>query len=523
MKKGFYYNKLGLGLFLFCTLLSEAYASAPVWTYNPLTATSMTVRANESAIVQYRVTNQSPKHHTLRMQPIRGITSSGCVNSLGYKESCVLTLQINGSLLAGNVVGGPVLCEQYNPQLCFRPMLSVQLNVQTASPLPPPASTTLQINTQNLGLSVNDSLQPELTGNPRSFVITNTGSKTALNVTYSVSPALPSGTTISPASCGTMAPGDTCTLVVTPGSTPSVAAASPPAPNIVTVKGTNTNAVTVAVNVLTYGSIYQEGYIFQVDDTQGCSSTPCTGSIGGKIVSLTDQAPAAPNGVVWSSNGTNSTTVSLDAVPYVAEFSEADPLFGQPSYAYSITFFNLSYPSLTPPPASLFTPCLGPSDGKCNTGNIINFYSYFIPYIPSYGVTPLTMYAAGLCDQYAIDSNGHSPCSSGTCYNDWYLPAICEMGPFVPGGTSMCSIYPQANILSNLTLLMGDPFNPSPSTSCPLGHNCIYGDYWSSTESNLNFQDWVVTEHFDSASGAQPRTTPKSSLFGVRCVRPLSP
>lgn len=33
-------------------------------------------------------------------------------------------------------------------------------------------------------------------------------------------------------------------------------------------------------------------------------------------------------------------------------------------------------------------------------------------------------YAAKLCRDFSVDSQGHTPCQTGnTCYNDWFLPA----------------------------------------------------------------------------------------------------
>ncbi|NNM60125.1 MAG: hypothetical protein HKM04_09975 [Legionellales bacterium] len=40
-------------------MITTAQAGTPVWTFTPLTATTITVAANGSAIVQYQITNQS--------------------------------------------------------------------------------------------------------------------------------------------------------------------------------------------------------------------------------------------------------------------------------------------------------------------------------------------------------------------------------------------------------------------------------------------------------------------------------
>lgn len=124
-------------------LASLAHAGIPVWTIIPLTATTLTVPANSTATVEYLVTNQSLRRHTLQMTPIAGITQAvapgrcGPVFSLGAQESCILTLVINSDSLAGPVVGGPQICQQNSLQ-CYQPSVANSLNItKTAAPIPP--------------------------------------------------------------------------------------------------------------------------------------------------------------------------------------------------------------------------------------------------------------------------------------------------------------------------------------------------------------------------------------------------
>ncbi|KTD14702.1 transmembrane protein [Legionella hackeliae] len=122
-------------------MITTVFAGAPLWTFEPLTDTKIKVPANGTAIVQYRVTNQSRKTHTLTMQPMRGIRqiTSGlnvCRNPfiLRSKNSCILSLQINGSQLKRPITDGPVVCQQGNLNQCYRPSAANTLDI-TKGPL----------------------------------------------------------------------------------------------------------------------------------------------------------------------------------------------------------------------------------------------------------------------------------------------------------------------------------------------------------------------------------------------------
>jgi hypothetical protein len=118
-----------------------------------------------------------------------------------------------------------------------------------------------------------------------------------MGVNYSVSPALPPGTTVTSTCLGTIAVGATCTITLTPGATPTAMPGDTnPSPVAMSISGSNTNTLTTAISVLAYGSVYQSGYIFSVDDT-----TPTSGSIGGKVVALADSS-SVEWGVVATTN-----------------------------------------------------------------------------------------------------------------------------------------------------------------------------------------------------------------------------
>ncbi|HSB96023.1 MAG TPA: hypothetical protein VLC91_06230, partial [Spongiibacteraceae bacterium] len=338
------------------------------------------------------------------------------------------------------------------------------------------SQTTLTPSVLALALSVNDTtLGADLTGTPRQITITNNGSSAAHNVSISY-PTWPMSTTASSTCSTTLAAGASCAITVTPGAnaTSSCDIGFAPTPGTITVAADDAPTNTVDVVVLSYGCIYQAGYIYAVDDTTSNSS-----SIGGKVISLTDQAapylPSGPQagGALWSSNGVSGSPgdISYDTIPGIDETSTVSS--GSPTYAASQTIFNSTYSANSTDPfpdSSSFRACNGASDGACNTSNILAFYNQ---YITNYGLSPLapgptalSYYAAGSCSQ-TIGG-----------YADWYLPAVCEMGP-AAGGLS-CPVG-AANAANNLPNLVGDPNAGAPGTSCALGANCLAGIYWSST------------------------------------------
>lgn len=229
----------------------------------------------------------------------------------------------------------------------------------------PHENTTLHLNLATLALSVNDTaLSSSLTGKPRKITVTNNGRYSAQNVTYTISPILPAGSSITPSDCGDIKVGATCTLTITPGATASATALT------LELVADNSEAASATFHIVTYGSVLESGYIFSVDD-----STPETESIAGKVVGLEDQDTA---GIIWSSNGTSGA--GLDTV--------FDDIAG-------------IYENSTNPPN-----CAGATDGECNSEEIEAVYT----------AIDSQFFAQGLC-QGEIDN-----------FDDWHLPSICELG-----------------------------------------------------------------------------------------------
>ncbi|WP_052673714.1 COG1361 family protein [Legionella hackeliae] len=217
-------------------MITTVFAGAPLWTFEPLTDTKIKVPANGTAIVQYRVTNQSRKTHTLTMQPMRGIRqiTSGlnvCRNPfiLRSKNSCILSLQINGSQLKRPITDGPVVCQQGNLNQCYRPSSTNILRITRG----PVTDATISVNPSALN-----------------FVAGNNGMVTVTNTTGSPQPAnnvvatIPGGSSISMQSttCGaSLAVGASCTITFT--------APAAEGPTNIGISGSNTNTASVAVTV----------------------------------------------------------------------------------------------------------------------------------------------------------------------------------------------------------------------------------------------------------------------------------
>lgn len=366
-------------------------------------------------------------------------------------------------------------------------------------------ATTLSASVSTLALSVSGLVGAPLSGSPRIVTITNTGGTAATEVAVS-SPTWPSGTT-SITTCGDeLAAGASCTITVTPGATATsdgssaCSAGTAPIPGVVQVSGENTNTVSTNVVVLGYGCIYQEGYLFSVDDT-----TPASQSIGGTVAALGNQS----DGMVWGSNGTNASTVSYDVIPGIGDTSTS--LSGAPTFAEFSTYFGSTYVGALGLVSNDFSACQGNTDGRCNTANIVAFYDQYqtnhgvggAPYTPVAAPTSKAYYAAGVCDAY----------DSGD-YQDWYLPAICEVTfdyPEMRPQTADCGVEGSPRMQT----MMQNLFFSN------IGDFTVAQGIWSSSLYMYNNPETYAWSALVWPT-AFPGGGDKSDLAQVRCVRGLA-
>ena len=133
-------------------------------------------------------------------------------------------------------------------------------------------------------------------------------------------------------------------------------------------------------------------------------------------------------------------------------------------------------------PTSSFVLAQSITDGASNTAAIVAA-------VGSAGGAP---YAALVCNDYEVDSQGNTPCQAGNaCYNDWFLPA--GINPTATG--QLHGLFVNRTAIGGFTA----------------------GLYWSSTEFDIAAA-WTM----QFAVGADLVTT-KTMSANVRCVRAFTP
>ena len=473
-------------------LFSTADAGSPLWTFTPLTATTLSVPSNDTATVQYRVTNQSTKTHSLSMQSIPGITqlTTGlgiCGNPfvLVGNASCTLSLQVNGSQLNEPVSNGPIVCEQGSTLQCYRP---AQANILQITQAPAITTATITVTNSPLTLTTNGPTGT-LTINNTSLIVA------ATNVTSNFTgTALDGNVTETGNTCSSVPALGSCTLTYTPGSTVV------PQTNF-TIQGSNTNPVTAAIKI-------DAGVtLTSVSPSSGAAS-------GGTGVTLTGIGLTGATGITFggtaatSVNVVNSTTVTAvtpahatGAVDVVITtpggsatktngYTYLTTAAGQSAYGGKIACLGGGLNNLIAATADNSTSLQWGGSGTAigvNAQSDTNGATNTAAIVSALGTSP--SYAARLCADYTIDSAGNSPCVSGnTCYSDWFLPA-----------------KDQLNCLCTNQSMVG-------------GFASAY--YWNSTEFSADPSNGAWGQDFgNSARNAGNKAT----TLRVRCVQAFVP
>ena len=494
------FNYLLSSIIALCVFNTAYAGSRPLWTFTPLTETTVSVPSNDTAMVQYRVTNQSNRTRTLMMQPIQGITqlTSGlgiCGNPFILTEnaSCTLSLQVNGSQLTHPISDGPIVCKQGSTFLCYRPSRADILDVTQAGTI---TDATMTVTGSPLTLATN--------GSTGTLTINNTSlTASATNIVSNFTDtALEGYVTETGNTCASVAPQASCTLTYTPGSTVV-------AQTDFTIQGSNTNAVTAAIDIESGSTLSS------VSPTSGSAS-------GGTGITLTGTSLTGATGVTFGGTSAtsvhvvNSTTVTAVTPAHAAGavdvviatpnssatltngYTYETTAVGQSAYGGKIACLHGGLNNLIAATADNSTgiewggngTAIG-ADAQSDTDGATNTTA-IVAALGDNGGTP---YAAQLCANYEVDSQGNTPCESGNiCYDDWFLPA---------GNNNTAS--GQLNCLYENQDAIG---------------GFAGGDYWSSTEfaGNPSGRAWIL--NFDDGN---QRDVAKFFGSRVRCVRAFTP
>lgn len=330
-------------------------------------------------------------------------------------------------------------------------------------------TTTLGISPSSLALSVKCPTSggscvysnAALTGNQRYITVQNTSATQTTPTLTTTAAGFPTGTSITADTCNgnTLAPLATCYITVSPNQVASsdCTNGSQATPGTITIS-TGSGSAVADIYVLSYGCIYQGGFIYSIDDNY--TDYPEAGSIGGSTAAVYDSVSGqsgtfdVPN---WGGTGIDVGSITYD------------------------------------------TNSTGANNGKTNTTTITN--------VLGCSGSNATDIAACVCGYLSVDSAGDLNCTSpSTCYVDWYLPAICQLGQATCAGCACTS--GSTNMTDQLYNTIGANFVTTNSY------------YWSSSENPnnpANYADYAVIADNNQSY------TPKYFKIGIRCGRNLTP
>lgn len=493
-KQRYFFRTAVLTAFFSCLMLTNAQAK-PLVKFIPASPTTLSVVKGDKARVVYTVVSNSPKKKTLFMKPIRGITANVC--ELGRNGRCRLILTVNGSALRGDVLGGPILCQRGSGLQCYRPSAADILRIRLINQPPVQqftvtpsagangsispatakvvnAGSTLTFTARpNTGFGVNQWLLDGkvVQNGGASFLLSNIRANHSVLVTFAKA-------TLSPLYQ------NMALSIKSPGSDPALVGKA----RIIRIKNSGsiaTNNVQVSASGFPAGTMITSntcvgtlnaGATCDITITPGGTASPdananaCTTSPGSEPVPTTvtvsaDNAPSTlinvlvlgygciyQGGFLFSVDDTSPATGNIGGK--VAALSDES----NPVYQWATVFNDTAADSLT--------------DGLTNTNAL---------------TAPVGQYPAA---QVCLNKNAQG-------FNDWFLPAFCELGRSDPGcGTSNPNLYTTLH-----TNGLGG-----------FGNNY----YWSSSEYTPTPTIYAMGVYF--GTGTQFYYT-KDSNIRVRCIR----
>jgi hypothetical protein len=288
---------LGLLYFIFSITNIVHATSSPLFTLTPLTPTTIQLLKNSTATVEYIVTNMSSKTHTLMIEPVTGITqvtgSGNCASAftLTAKQSCTLTLLIEGSQLSGSIVAGPRVCQQGSngkpsPLLCYQPSPS---NILTIVLITPPGILYTGTENGNVFYSIDDGATWITTAVPAGGI--------AINAVFATNTTLYAGTANGHV-YSSVNNGNTWSLIVTPAL------------------GFEVNGLYISTNKLYIASANSSVFICALDGTQ-CTSTnsPSGSSLNGVFATANALYVASDDGYVYYSTNNGVSWSAINGQP----------------------------------------------------------------------------------------------------------------------------------------------------------------------------------------------------------------
>ncbi|MCX7116603.1 MAG: hypothetical protein NTW94_01590 [Legionellales bacterium] len=408
-------------------------AGSPMFTFTPLTQTTLSVPKNEISSVMYIVTNQSNKQRSLALHAITGITQTTtgrgvCTNPFvlgpvgSTTQSCLLVLTIDGSQMPKTIMGGPAVCQtdqggNPSPFLCYQPSASNILNITQS---PTALATILVEPPKALALSSGSGIDG-------SMAITNTSNQlTALNIHA----LLPLGSDIlqDATHCLSVPAGNTCFLKFSPGPTEH-------ALEILTIQGTNTNSVTATLVVLPASSI-----TVSWPSSPALPTLPVGGSIVFTVTNIGSIAATISYTIPPEWDDVSVTTLGCASVALLhsCTITLTSPTPHIAGLVSIQTTDPLSTPLLTPLAFSYPSGLVFYADGSTakivsnnDDGLLVPWYS--APYFTSTAQNN-TNGMVNTSDIMALGScTSATNCAAWICFTKapaltWYLPAICEMG-----------------------------------------------------------------------------------------------
>ncbi len=507
MRRHFFKNTILIAFFS-CLMLSGAQAAKPLWTFLPQTPTDITVVKGGSAQqIIYTVQNQSSRPKILVMKPIAGVTQSTLCH-LQANGNCMLTLNINASVLQGDVLGGPVLCPQGNDLECYQPSSANILHIRLIEPPPIQKFTVTPLASANGSITpttpqiVNKASSLTFTANPNTGfgvnqwlldgnVVQNGGTTYQLNniqANHTVEVTF-SQTTLSPLTQ------NLALSINDPGSDPALIGnlrhirientGSVPANNVeVSTSGLPTGTLITSntcTGTLNAGDvcdiIITPGINASLDaGNNACTTTPGTEPVPTRVTVSADNAPSTDinvlllgygciyqGGFLFSVDDSTPNTGSIGGK--VAALTDES---GGGFYDWSTIYDDTAADSIT--------------DGLSNTNAL---------------ATPLGQYPAA---QSCLNKNDQG-------FIDWYLPAICELGRYMGSGTDAGCGNTNPNMYSGLQINNLGGFSG--------------GNYWGSSE--FSGSPTVAAWSQTFIDGSQSPLAKDSMFIQVRCIRAFIP